>query len=578
MKLETHFEEVTRIYHEKVLSKTEIVYSMHAYLAKSPIFPVDYFFPTSFHKAVAAGVNFAFLSECMADVIREIQRELRREKYPPYVWKLRLWASVLIALLTAVVLAEIFCRLTRIAPSPILPSAHERLGQHVASELNTYFKSNAFVSDPYLLWKHEPASWFLGHRISNDGLYMVPPSISSSPDSVVKVLVLGDALPTSSPSPFPDVLQRLATARESGKNILVWNAAVPAYSIEQISRLWEKVRRLQSFDVVVVCAGWADSSPAFGVEDRYLGIRHPFLARLWNELNWMHLYRAMLTQSARGETSSSLSMRVSPSHFEDSLRRLVTSIRRANAVPILLTEPHDPPEDIHDETARELLERHQQYNAIIRRVAIEEHVVSVDLEQEFQRRGGSRLWQSPGMVLSPPGHNLAARLILGALCKAGLFSEEDLGRMARNARYDTMGPDRPRVKWHITPDVLETETTAGKVCLSVIATNTGNTAWLRRRTIKSGKEGEKISFGSTAIRSELRYQEKHATDETSMAVAERFPLPHDVFPGEATSQTLCLSVPNVAGDYVISFCIDVDGIGSLTRFGAEECTVSLSLR
>lgn len=520
----------------------------------------------------------------MRNLATELQQQLQRERYPRLIWLSVRSCVGLMVLATVLGGAEILVRLARWAPPYVPPARQERVWRSAAEQLDSAFGSRVFIPDRYLLWSFRAGREFLGHVIEPETTLSSSFGHPRGAATEKHLLVLGDSVASAAYRTFADVLERLVAAGEPSRALRVTNASVPAYSTEQLRRRFARLRS-QHYDIVLVCAGWADHAPHFGGPDRWFGFRSRSSEMIWRWLGVSHLLRLLASEPWRGwGQTEGLSVRVPPGEFEANLRRLVREIHATGATAILMTQP----EALDSVTTRQLgyihflgpaaLRRlHRDYNARVRRVAVGTGAVLIDLEQEFARRNRQRLLEGDGMHLSPPGHNLAARLILAALADQGLFTSEEFTRMVRRARYDTTAPDQPQASWRVAPERIETESTCSRVMLSVLVRNVGNTIWLQHHTPPSPSTFPAQAYGST--RFVARWWD---LAESRTAAAPRrvqsFELVGDVFPREATSQTLVLEPPAQRGSYAVQLGLETAGIGSLARFGAVETSIPVTLR
>jgi lysophospholipase L1-like esterase len=522
------------------------------------------------------------VEQAMSDLTREIQRRLHRARYPAPVRCARAILLCILLIATLLVVGELAARLLGTAPPSATPREQRALWVQSVHELNDRFDCDAFVADDWLLWRLQPSAAFYGHVITPRGFVAEPLPHRSGHTPDLVVVVLGDSVPAAAYRTFPEIAQRLMEAGDLQRMPRVINAAVPGYSSEQILR-WSARLTVPAPDVVVICAGAADSLPSFGLPDRLLGFSSPEVRRVLGALSRSHLIRTLVYGSrASAEREQAAGARVAPERFERNLMALVQAAQRHAACPVLFTEPvPDQPAALParptDDAAQaaDALRRRRLYNDIVRRVALATRAELVDLDQETHRRGQAVLVQADGVHLSPAGQNLAARLLIGAIRRTGLISDTEFTRVIERARYDTTAPDSPRVLWSLWPTFTDVPTSATVLPLGVLASNVGNTVWLRRHVVPRMGRASDVSFGSTWIAAGWQ-PSSGPVGETTVAV-QRFALPHDVLPGETTSQTLPLVLPRQAGTHVLRLGLDVDGIGPLARFGAEETSLTVTL-
>jgi lysophospholipase L1-like esterase len=512
------------------------------------------------------------------DLARQIQQQLRRERYP---WPVRMGrASLLAVIVTGVILSvlEICVRIFSLAPVIASPREQRMLNMLAVRQLNAHVQSNAFEPDDWLLWKLRTDGKFLGHRVS--ALGTLPP-LATQPSALVApaslVLVLGDDLTACGGVVFPDVVQRWLNAATLGRPIRVVNASVPGYSSEQLRRWARGLGRLRP-SAVFIGAGAADGSPSFGLPDSYLGTtmltRALADAAVWSHLVRVAIYGTRPTQ----EKAMAEGCRVSLARYAENLRELIVWARKNHSRPILLTRPFsmEAVESSNSETTNALLvfagQQLRSYNEVTRRVALETGTELLDLEQEFQKRPAALMFEPGTQQLSPAGHNHAARLVISALRRASIITNDEFNKIVSSATYDTAMPDRPQVKWEVTPSAIVATSATATIRFDVLAWNTGNTTWLRPRPNR--EEGR----GSTWLKAWISPSSQATTDSASSDAAYRWALTPDIHPGELTSHVMEIQPPREPGDYTLRIGLDIDGIGQLSRFGAQETTVSLTVR
>ncbi len=519
----------------------------------------------------------------MKDPTREIQRRLRRARYPVAVRVLLDVPAILTIAVTLVCFAEIAVRLARLAPPPFDVSEAQRVCEEAVAELNDQFETDAFAYDPWLLWRLRPGSWLIGHRVTRDGFLAVDNVSPPSDKSAELVLVVGDSLPCVAYRTFPEVAVRLLQDSGVRRPLCLINAAVPGYSTEQVRRFLAQRPEMRPA-VVVVCVGLADSSLSWGVEDFFLGSPSPVAQWMLRHFWWSHLVRWLTLGRPLGTHRESNSpVRVPPARFEANASAIIEKAHQLGAKAVLVTQPVEGAAaprlaSFQETTSGSETSRRWRglYNDILRRVAFETGAELIDLDQEVRCRASDVLLASDGTHLSPAGHNLAARLLLRALNRAGMLSAEELALVAEGARYDTTYPDAPRVLWQLGSHLAEKTTAARDLTLGLLAVNRGNTIWLSRNTVARLGRRTHVPIGSTSIVANW-LGGKHISEGWGAAL-QRFPLPHDVFPGEATSQTLTVRLPQEGGVFTLLLGLEAEGVGLLSWYGAEETSLTVTVR
>lgn len=521
----------------------------------------------------------------MSDLISRIERELAApdptEAPPPPPPRIpRLALAVAAVVLTPFFLAEILLRAVW-APPPRVPSAaRSATAAEATDSLNRRFGLDLFEADPRLLWRLRPGVNLGGLEVSPRGLlgagtHPFPPNRRKA----LRVLVLGDSVPALTYRPFPVLIQRLTRSVPGVPEILVVNGAVPGYSTEQGRVRLEQLQDLHP-DVVVLCFGHADRSAALNLPDRYLLAGTAPLADLARKLFGAFRLVHWLTAPAPDRWSRfaplpSPTPRVSPERFEQNLLALTDMIRRMEAVPVLATQPGPGAPRAGLPAASEAgLPDQDLYNAIIRRTAERSGSALLDLDEEFIRRDRERLLEPDGIHLTPPGHNLTARLMIALLRDRGLVEPEAVKAIAAAARYDTAAPDRLAVEWNLFPSDSVEASAGTSVSVSVLARNAGNTRWLRDHIVEEYGDRRDFDYGGLAL--VARWRTRGAGDTTAPAALAR--LTQDVPPGESTSVTLTLAPPLSPGVHAAEIGWTTEGYGDLSRLGAETTTLTVVWR
>ena len=450
-----------------------------------------------------------------------------------------------------------------------------------AMALNRRFATDAFVADRYLLWRLEPGTNLGGIPVAPDGTLGETAPAKKKPEGTIRVLCLGDSVSALTYRVFPDIAEHLADAAQTTTTLEVINASVAGYTTEQGRRLWGRLKHLHP-DVVLISYGWNDHFPALNLPDKELGARNVFAAAAHRLFNWSRLYQMAAAPAGSrwhpapdGTTSDTV--RVGPDQFAENLEALAEAVRAAGAQPILATQPSNltAANARHlrdagfavDENAPNAL--HQSYNNRIRAAAAATGAVLLDVDEAFEFRDRSRLFEADGMHLSGPGHNVAARLLVGVLRHLGYLTQDEFDRIVKTARYDTTASDKPLAAWTVSDARVET-TVGAEVAVSVIAKNAGNTTWLRHHRVKEFGNRTNVDYGSVTVTG--RWRTEGAPTTGTVAGSK---LSHDLLPGESTSNTLVLRAPEEPGEYLLEVGLEAATIGPLSALGADVTTVTV---
>lgn len=525
----------------------------------------------------------------MNELVSRIERELAQPEPSDVAQRRPRWPRIvlgsLILLLTPLLLTEIILRLTWSPVVRVKARDRQQTISEAVGELNRRFEYRAFSPSEELLWSLKPGANLHGQRISSLGLAGAadPPFPSVRQPGSVCVLVVGDSLPVLTYRTFPSIVQRVARTVPSAPDLTVVNASVPGYSTEQMRGWLHRLSDLRP-DVVLVCAGLADRSPALNFPDRLLlagkGARENWFGRLLGKLRLVQWLAAPSPDRWGRTASRGEEPRVAPDRFRENLEELAASIRKAGALPVFATQPTPGRErnisassPAGDPQVLQLREA-EAYNAIVKEVAAASGAVLFDLEEEFLRRNRDRLFEEDRIHLTSAGHNLIARLFVALLRDRGLLDPKSVEAMAEATRYDTSAPDVLRAEWTVVPPVLNLSTAGTTASFSVLARNAGNTRWLRDHYVEQYGEHRNFDYGGVHVQATWRT----AGASSTTAPAARVRLPQDILPGESTSVTLSVAPPSKAGTYALEVALHTDGLGHLTRLGAEGTTVTVTAR
>lgn len=318
-----------------------------------------------------------------------------------------------------------------------------------------------WVCDPLLYFRINPAQVIEGRPLNRAGFRSA--EFEPRVEGATRVLALGDSCTYGllSPDqtngleilsePYPQKLQRLADERLGPGRLEVLNAGVPGYNTYQgLLLLRGKLRGLRP-DVITIRYGWndlamareqafgnafveSDSAVARFLENLLLRTKlYPFARRLGMEMR----ARSSATNGSAANFPDEWRPNVPLALYERNLRRLVDLGRAQGAEVWLLTSP-DPfatPEDLAryaaaDErsnahltlavngvpTFERLVEIHDEYNEVVRRVAAETGAPLVDMAALYGRHPAADLFAA-GDVIHPTdaGHTLEAEALLALL-------------------------------------------------------------------------------------------------------------------------------------------------------------------
>jgi len=517
----------------------------------------------------------------MSDMLARVEKELARSRHTRAQSWFRRLSFAALGIAIPLMLGEIALRAWGFY-RPLIPmDAQAATNRACVDALNKRFDTDAFEPDRYLLWRLTPGRNLGGLKVTKNGMLDAEPA-GAPTSGTVRVLCLGDSVTALTCRTYPQLAQRLVTRPRTGPPIEFYSAATPGYTSEQGLRLFNRLRQVKP-SVVVACFGWNDLFPALNLPDKELGARNIWseaAQRMFRPLRLFQFAAAPAGERRSGDALTSPALRVGPEQFASNLAQLVYEIQSEGALAVLATQPAN----LAMENAGSLVlqnfspdpetirARRKQYNTIVRSVCVETGASLLDFEEEFERRNREYLFEADGIHFTGPGHNLAARLLVGVLRNQGIISEKDFDTIVRVARYDTEAPDKPHAAWIINPPHADCSATA-TVTVGVMAKNTGNTTFLKRNLVPRMGLRTDVEYGGVAITGEWR---TIGAPTTSPAALTR--MSHDLLPGESTSTTLTFAAPPAPGNYGMEIGLQADGIGPLKNFGAEITTLTVSVR
>ena len=288
------------------------------------------------------------------------------------------------------------------------------------------------MADRELIWRFKPSGVMHGQPINNIGF----PDRQVDPvrrDGTIRVICMGDSCTADAVPPYPTMLHELLVASPpTDSRWEAFHTAVHGYSVVQGLTLFRKTTRKLRPDVVTIYFGWnahwdADHPDRVRmaslrnnpITQVLAGLRNKRFFQLMTVALRPMLRSAPLRSAPLRSTrkSGGGNVRVPPDDYEATLAELVEEIRRAGALPIILTAPHAPQmhsllvERGHGPAMDVVLERHDGYVDITRRVARRCEVPLVDLAATFQSDSLPEDFYEDGIHLSHSGRRRVARAI-----------------------------------------------------------------------------------------------------------------------------------------------------------------------
>jgi len=190
-----------------------------------------------------------------------------------------------------------------------------------------------------------------------------------------RILCLGDSttfgLGLDQDQTYPAQLQKLLNERKNGRVYKVYNGGRTAWSSFNVMRYLEKYGAATKPDIVVISVGFNDYSLK-NIPDKDKDFRQGPLPGVRRILFYTNTYWMLLRALSRLREGQVKEMtrghRVAPEDYAANLRAMTTMARGMGAEPVFM--PISIP---------------MEYRDIIRRVAAEDHVTTVDAEQALIR-------------------------------------------------------------------------------------------------------------------------------------------------------------------------------------------------
>jgi len=286
--------------------------------------------------------------------------------------------------------------------------------------------ARVMLPDPRLLWRFNPGVWFNGRAINSLGF----PDREVDPvkkPGTIRVICMGDSCTGQGIPPYSRILNDLLTAHPpTPAPWEAFNTAVHGYSSVQGLELFRTRIRRWAPDVVTVYFGW---------NDHWLGRKPDRLQMAWGANRpvaalasvlrekrfFQYLMHRLQPDRAVRKTDAPATPgqgpRVPPDDYERTLRQFVGEIRKAGAVPLLITAPRAQAVSryfVHRQLARsvdELQEAHDAYNDIVRKVAAETGAPMLDLAGIVAREAPPDLFIRDGVHFTQDGLGWIAQRI-----------------------------------------------------------------------------------------------------------------------------------------------------------------------
>ncbi|MBU1693948.1 MAG: hypothetical protein KKC51_08280 [Verrucomicrobia bacterium] len=276
------------------------------------------------------------------------------------------------------------------------------------------------IPDSELQFRFNPGAEWRGRRINALG-FLGREAESNKAPGAVRVICMGDSCTAQGNPPYADFLhERLTNAPPTPQPWEAFNMAVHGYSSEQGLRLFRRQTRYLQPDYVTLYFGWNDLWRSRTTDRLKLARRSgPIWGRIQKLMNRSRLYQFIVSRSQARQTpdADNYVLRVPPEEYRQNLLALVTEIRAAGAVPILITAPRastlTPLLAANRQVARieDAYRLHDEYCEITREVAKETGAPLLDLARIFREESLDALFSDDGIHLVKDGRRRIAEEI-----------------------------------------------------------------------------------------------------------------------------------------------------------------------
>ena len=263
---------------------------------------------------------------------------------------------------------------------------------------------NETLPDPELIFRLKPGSTFAGRLVNTLGFLgreVDPVKLAGT----IRVICMGDSVTAQGRPGYAQYLHESLTNQPPTTNRWeAFNMAVHAYSSLQGLTLFNKQGRSLKPDIVSLYYGWNDHWLADKTDRQQMGLSMPprtaqvfnalrkkrvFMFLVWTLNPVLHMARLGKSPDAldylkKGDAFDGRLLRVSHDEYRTTLTAFVIAIRKAGAVPLLITAPRNSiaPINVHKRHIRSVEEGnrlHDQYAEITREVARQMNAPLLDL-------------------------------------------------------------------------------------------------------------------------------------------------------------------------------------------------------
>jgi len=199
------------------------------------------------------------------------------------------------------------------------------------------------IPDPTLLWKFNPGAIFANRRINRLGFREREVDPEKKPGTI-RVICIGDSLTAQGRPGYSQYLhERLTNNPPTHQPWEAFNMGVHGYSSMQGLKLFQTRGKFLKPDIVTIWFGWNDHWMSDKTDREKMAIETgalsgPIMEALHRKRLYMFLVWALKPVRHPLQTSER-PFRVPPAEYQSTLELLVREVRKAGAIPILITAP-----------------------------------------------------------------------------------------------------------------------------------------------------------------------------------------------------------------------------------------------
>jgi len=270
--------------------------------------------------------------------------------------------------------------------------------------------------DPLLGFRYEPGGSVAGGVVNSLGLRGPVPPLAK-PAGTRRILYVGDSTAFGFGVADDDAFWSLATreiaAQHPDQVFEPLVAAAPGYSSYQSRILVDRMLPFAPDWVVFYVGAHNDERRRSYYEDAEIPARSARRKAAWHQLRTLQAGEFLIDRFGNWISKKAhrptLFRRVPPDKFETNMIAMIAAVRAAGARPLMLVPP----------VSASLVERYPGtpiYHDILRRIAAEQDVLSVELQPIFAEQAQTEVYRGGDDVHpSPLGQRLIARAIARAI-------------------------------------------------------------------------------------------------------------------------------------------------------------------